>query len=138
MKRMWIMDFWTPTDGKKSPVIKELDHEHAGNSQAERVFVQLLSAVETYGPGLKLPHNRNLGEGLFELRNRGHGKRYYYTETDFSAKDENGEARIILLLGAVGGKSNKSEQQRDIERARKRLQACMKENIPLLQKGERK
>ena len=31
---------------EKSPVAKELDKEHAGNKQAEKVFVQLFSAVE--------------------------------------------------------------------------------------------
>lgn len=67
-----------------------------------------LSILEKLGNGLKLPHSRSLGKGLFELRERQFGYRVYYC---FQGD------RVIILLAA----GNKKSQEKDIEVARKRL-----------------
>jgi Phage derived protein Gp49-like (DUF891) len=99
-----------------------LDKQHKGNKNAEKTFVNLLNAVEAFGTSLTMPYNKNLGDGLFELRDRTHGKRYYYTETRYTSDNH----RIILLLGACG---DKDDQEIDIERARKRLGKISDKNI---------
>lgn len=59
---------------------------------------------------MPLPHNRNLGEGLYELRDTsvGPGYRIYYGIS---------ENCIVILLSS----GDKSSQERDIKTARKRL-----------------
>lgn len=63
-----------------------------------------LRLLELCGNQLKLPHSKALGKGLFELRERAHGLRIYYS---FSRK------RGIILLGA----GNKKTQNKDIKKA---------------------
>ena len=43
-------------------------------------YARLVELLVEYGPGLRLPHSRALGEGLFELRPRGRsgiGRAFY-------------------------------------------------------------
>jgi putative addiction module killer protein len=66
-----------------------------------------LRLLEALGNQLGMPNVKNLGAGLFELREMGFGFRIYFY---FSKENQ----RIIITL--VGG--NKSSQSRDIKRAR--------------------
>ena len=122
----WFLAFWKPRSSANSPVAKEYEKLVAGNKRSEQEFYKLVSAVEKIGPTLALPHNKYVGGGVFELRDRTHGKRYYYAETDLVIEDQSSASKVILLLGAAG---DKGSQQRDIERARKRLSENGEENV---------
>ncbi len=103
MKR-WKIEYW---DGakKNNPIEKWF------NSLTDEQFKEVAAVIkilEKSGNALKLPHSRPLKKGLFELRELKYGYRIYYS---FSGGD------IIILLAA----GNKSEQERDIRIARKRL-----------------
>lgn len=102
----WQVVIWESLSGKK-PVEKwiyELSHSH------RRKIDKLLALVSEFGPFLHLPHNRSLGDGLYELRDTstGPGYRIYYGVS--------GSFLIILLASG-----DKSSQERDIKIARKRL-----------------
>ena len=126
----WRIDFWKPGESKKSPVMKELEKEIKGNSEARKIFLALVETLEDLGPReFASSRNKPLGRGLYELRDLANGKRYYYVETHFSGSKENIGEKIILLLGAVGSKNNPSEQNRDIMKARERLETISKDNI---------
>ena len=56
---------------------------------------------------LRLPHSRPLGQGMFELRERGYGYRIYYTF----------RREVIVLLTA----GDKGTQAKDIRIARARM-----------------
>ena len=68
-----------------------------------------LRLVELVGNQLKLPHSCSLGAGLFELRERQHGYRVYYTFD---------QGQLIVLLHA----GDKKSQAKDIKLARKLLE----------------
>lgn len=127
----WRLDFWKPEDSKKSPVMKELEKEIKGNSEAKKIFLALVETLEELGPReFSSSRNKPLGQGLYELRDLTNGKRYYYVETRFRGREKASTSeRIILLLGAVGSKNNASEQNRDIMKARERLANLSKKNI---------
>ena len=112
-------------------MMKELEKEIKGNSEARKIFLALVETLEDLGPReFTSSRNKPLGHGLYELRDHTNGKRYYYVETHFSGRDKAsiGE-KIILLLGAVGSENNASEQNRDIMKARERLETISKDNI---------
>ena len=97
---------WESSSGKR-PIekwIQDLPHTH------KRKIDKLFGLLETFGPQLSLPHNKNLGGGLYELRDSsmGPGYRIYYGVH---------VARIVILLTA----GVKTSQKRDIIIARKRL-----------------
>jgi len=97
---------WNSKSGKK-PVKKwlaDLDKENF------KKVDHLLGLLRKLKRSLSMPHSRNLGEGLYELRDRstGPGYRIYYTWQ---------ENTLVILLGA----GTKGSQDRDIEIARKRL-----------------
>lgn len=104
---MYDIRFWESPSGRK-PVRKWLD---GLSDQAFKRIRKLLAMVERRGPALGMPHSRNLGDGLFELRETGTGPghRLYYCEV---------ESQIIVLL--AGG--DKGSQERDIVTARKRME----------------
>ena len=137
--RLWRVEIWRSPGSGKSPVEKEIDKTLKGNVKAQFMFTNLIEAVEKYGPTLAMPQNKSLGDRLFELRDTREGKRYYYSITDYLYDDpKTGATQIILLLGAVGGKDNKKEQQKDIMRARSRLAEITEENIGIFSKGGEK
>ncbi|MGY3805311.1 type II toxin-antitoxin system RelE/ParE family toxin [Pigmentibacter ruber] len=74
-----------------------------GKFEALYEEIKLLSKA---GNILTMPHSKNLGEKLYELRERSYGIRVYYTFR---------KGKIILLLN--GG--DKSSQAEDIKKARK-------------------
>lgn len=102
----WNIKMWESSAGRK-PVLNWL-------SDLEKVdqkkVAKLIDLIERFGPVLPLPHNRNLGGGLYELRDvsTGPGYRIYY----FVHK------KVVIVLLAAG---DKSTQERDIETARKRM-----------------
>lgn len=67
-----------------------------------------LELLALSGNVLLMPHSKNLGAGLHELRERNFGLRVYYTFV---------ENQLILLVAA----GDKSSQQRDIKQAYKIL-----------------
>lgn len=68
----------------------------------------LLGLLKRCGNQLRLPHSKALGERLFELREKTHGLRIYYTYQ--------GNKIIVLLVAG-----NKDSQVRDIKLARSRM-----------------
>ena len=123
----WALMFWKPAGNAKSPSLKELKKEQQGNSPAKKKFLTLVELVEDLGPELILPYNRRLGPNLYELRDVGNGKRYYYKETDFLLIEEGSEKRIILLLLVAG---DKGSQDGDIKLSEERAKQSMeKDNI---------
>jgi putative addiction module killer protein len=78
-------------------------------SQKKKVDM-LLKLIEQFGPALRMPNGKPLGEGLYEARDdsKGPGFRIYYQKF--------GNAILVLLVGG-----NKSSQKRDIETARSRM-----------------
>jgi phage-related protein len=66
-----------------------------------------------YGPSLRLPHSRSLGEGLFELRPRGHtaiGRAFYCFMIG---------KRVTVLHAFI--KKTQQTPDRELRLARKRL-----------------
>lgn len=102
----WVIKMWESKTGRK-PVFDWL-------SELEKVdqkkVAKLMGLIEQFGPMLPLPHNRNLGSGLYELRDTstGPGYRIYYFVHN----------KVVIVLLAAG---DKSSQERDIETARKRM-----------------
>ena len=68
---------------------------------------KLIRLLEIMGFDLGMPVSKNLGEGLFELRDRARGLRLYYCFYE--------HAVAVLLLGG-----DKSSQDADIKKARTR------------------
>lgn len=115
--KKWVLMFWKSTSSNSSTVLKELKKEHRGNKGAIKKFLVLANILESEGPSLPLPYNKYLLDDIFELRDVGNGKRYYYKETDFYIVNEDEESQIILLMSACG---NKGSQQSDINNATER------------------
>ncbi|BBH54690.1 type II toxin-antitoxin system RelE/ParE family toxin [Fluviispira sanaruensis] len=100
---MWEIEFFEDKRGKKP--VQDWFAKLAKPDQKE--IAKLLGLLEIFGYELALPHAKNLGGGIYELRAKakGAGYRVYYT-----FKND----KIIILLVA----GDKSTQQRDIEKAR--------------------
>jgi putative addiction module killer protein len=100
----WILEYWVDDSGKRSVErwLLKLTHEQFKAVSKE------LKLLESCGNGLKLPHSKALGKGLFELREQRYGYRIYY---GFYL------SKIIILLHA----GDKSKQENDIKIARTRL-----------------
>lgn len=107
MAEKWQVVFWESRRGKR-PVEQWLDDLPRNDLKR---MAKLIRMVQERGPWLGMPFCRNLGDGLYELRDQGAGPGYriYYGLFD----------RIVVLLVAAG---DKSSQERDIFQARKRLQ----------------
>lgn len=69
--------------------------------------------LQLLGNELRMPHSKALSDGLFELRERRYGFRIYYS---FHGK------QIVIVLAA----GDKSSQDKDIRKARKRLEELAK------------
>jgi putative component of toxin-antitoxin plasmid stabilization module len=91
-------------------------------------FRALVKVLEALGPyEMLMPKNKNLKNGLFELRDTQNGHRYYYCPTEYQGKDEVIYSVVLLLV--CGDKNNPSSQRRDIEKARKRMEKIPLQNI---------
>lgn len=80
-------------------------------------YARILELLMAHGPGLRLPHSRAFGEGLFELRPRGRagiGRAFYC----FVA------GRRVLVLHAFVKKSQQTPD-RELKLARKRLKEIL-------------
>jgi phage-related protein len=76
-------------------------------------YARLIELLAEYGPGLRLPHSRALGDGLFELRPQGHsgiGRAFYCFIV----------GRRIVVLHAFMKKSQQTPAS-ELNLARKRL-----------------
>jgi phage-related protein len=76
-------------------------------------YARLVELLVVYGPSLRLPHSRALGEGLFELRPRGRsgiGRAFYCFRV----------ARRVVVLHAFVKKSQQTPE-RELKLARKRM-----------------
>ena len=94
-------------DGKKDALVQFLETlKNKNDAQKVRKLIRLL---EIMGLDLGMPVSKNLGQGLFELRDRSRGLRIYYCIY--------GQTIAVLLLGG-----NKSSQESDIQKARLRRQ----------------
>jgi len=67
-------------------------------------LVQLIAILQEYGNELKMPTVKNIGKGLYELRDTDYGYRIYFC---YHGKQ--------IVVGLVGG--NKTSQKRDIKTA---------------------
>lgn len=102
--KQWKIEYWDA--GKtKNPIEKWLDKL---TKEQLRSVSKEISLLEASGNELQLPHSKALGKGLFELRERRHGYRIYYSF----------QGEFIILLLAAG---DKKSQKRDIKIARERL-----------------
>jgi putative addiction module killer protein len=110
---MFELRFWQDARGR-TPV---RDWFEALAAPQKRTVARLLGLLERLGPQLALPYARNLGGGLWELRDTGTGPgmRVYYGF----------HGQTLVLLVAAG---QKSSQARDIERARRILDGIEKED----------
>jgi len=109
----WTVAYWSERNDKQ-PIEAWLDA--LTKDQLKSVAKELL-LLERCGNTLRLPHSKPLGKGLFELREKTFGYRLYYQFLP---------DRTILLLHA----GDKSSQQKDIERARSRLNSTKWETTP--------
>ena len=100
---MYELRFWADARGKH-PVVDWF--KSLAKPQA-RTVARLFSLLKEKGPNLPPPYAKNLGAGLWELRDAstGPGMRVYYC---FHAE------KVIVLVAS----GQKSTQARDIERAR--------------------
>lgn len=76
-------------------------------------YAHLVELLLEYGPSLRLPHSRALGDGLFELRPRGRagtGRAFYCFMLG---------KRITVLHAFI--KKTQQTPDRDLKQARKRL-----------------
>jgi len=76
-------------------------------------YVRLVELLIEYGPSLRLPHSRSLGEGLFELRPRsrtGIGRAFYCFMVG---------KRVTVLHAFI--KKTQQTSDRELRLARKRL-----------------
>ncbi len=102
---MWVIEYWNEHD-TESPVEEWLDEL---TKEQFKSVAKELKLLEQCGNQLRLPHSGSLGGGVFELRERRHGHRIYYT---FS------KHKIMVLLCA----GDKHTQENDIKTARNRLE----------------
>lgn len=109
MNYTWTIKHWLDTD-EINRWFDKLAKEQS-NSVAKE-----LRLLQRAGNGLRLPHSRALGKGLFELRETRFGYRIYYTFH---------EGQVIILLTA----GDKSTQQKDIRVARERLEILLKHEV---------
>jgi phage-related protein len=80
-------------------------------------YAHLIELLIEYGPGLRLPHSRALGEELFELRPRGRsgiGRTFYCFLLG---------KRIVVLHAFI--KKTQQTPDRDLKLARKRLREVL-------------
>lgn len=105
MDKTWVIKYWITDSGKNETErwFNRLPTEHA------RSVTKELTLLKKCGNYLKLPHSRALGKKLFELRERMHGYRIYYTF--------HGHQMIVLLVAG-----DKSTQKNDILLARERIE----------------
>lgn len=123
----WWLMYWKSSNSDESTVAKELSKELKGNKPALKKFRALVRLLNENGPTLPEPHNKQLDNVLYELRDLRNGKRYYYVETDFILKEDGKKKRIILLLANCG---DKGSQERDIKTAISRVKnGCELDNI---------
>lgn len=103
----WSLVFWENIRGSR-PVEEWLLSLPAKDRKR---LDRLLTLLQKRGPLLPMPYSKNLGDGLFELRDtaKGPGFRVYYGLV---------ENQLVLLFAA----GNKSSQKRDIETSKKRLE----------------
>lgn len=76
-------------------------------------YMRLISLMEKHGADLRLPHSRAMGQGLFELRCRGHegiGRAFYCTMV----------GREVVILHSFIKKSQETPEN-ELAIARKRL-----------------
>ncbi len=76
-------------------------------------FARIVELLMEFGPNLRMPHSRALGDGLFELRPRGKegiGRVFYCYASD----------RCVVILHAFVKKS-RSVPEKDMKIARKRM-----------------
>lgn len=76
-------------------------------------FLRLVSLIEEFGPMLRLPHSRAMGDGLFELRPSGRsgiGRAFYCFLV----------GRRVIIIHAFIKKTQKTPE-REIKIARKRV-----------------
>ncbi len=99
MSDQWTIEYYNDEQFEKW--FKKLNKQ--GKFEAIYEEIKLLSKC---GNDLIMPHSKNLGEKLYELRESYYGIRIYYTFR---------KGKIILLLN--GG--DKSSQTEDIKKARK-------------------
>lgn len=78
------------------------------NDQQLKSVAKEVRLLELCGNKLTLPHSKSLGAGLFELRERSHGFRIYYTFEK--------NKRILLLYAG-----DKKMQAKDIIKSRRLL-----------------
>lgn len=100
---MWTVEFWENSRGQRP--VEEWFAELVKPDKKE--IAKLFGLLETFGYELSLPHAKNLGDNLYELRakSKGAGHRVYYT---FQGN------KVIVLLVA----GDKSSQERDILKAK--------------------
>jgi putative addiction module killer protein len=80
--------------------------------------VELIAVLQEYGNDLKMPTVKNIGKGLYELRDTDYGYRIYFC---YHGKQ--------IIVGLVGG--NKTSQQRDIKAASKLIKDLKNNKIKL-------
>ena len=76
-------------------------------------FARMVELLMQFGPGLRMPHSRSLGGGLFELRPRGRegdGRAFYCFVV---------EKRAVILHAFV--KKTQGTPDRDLRIARRRM-----------------
>lgn len=76
-------------------------------------YARLVELLAEYGPSLRLPYSRTLGDGLFELRPRGHsgvGRAFYCFLIG---------KRVIVLHAFI--KKSQRTPDRELKLARKRM-----------------
>ncbi|NTW28170.1 MAG: type II toxin-antitoxin system RelE/ParE family toxin [Coriobacteriia bacterium] len=76
-------------------------------------YVRIVELLVDYGPDLRMPHSRSMGQGLFELRPHGRdgiGRAFYCFVVG---------KRVIILHAAI--KKTQTTAERDLTTARKRL-----------------
>jgi len=81
-------------------------------------FLRLLSLIEEFGPMLRLPHSRSMGNGIFELRPRGRsgiGRAFYCFLV----------GRRVIILHAFIKKTQKTPEK-DLKVARRRANEVKK------------
>ena len=122
----WALMYWKAVSGENSPARKEI-LGMASDKIRIKEYLKLVYGVESFGPyGYQMPNNKNLGKGLFELRDTQKHTRFYYCASDWFCFDENGPRSVLFLLHVD---TNKDKQAQAIELARKRMKNLKLENI---------
>ena len=89
MGNMWSLEFWKDEEKEDSPLRKEI--EKISDKRTIKTMLRLFKLLEEFGPMLPMPNNKFLGNGVFELRDRGLGRRYYlsFSLLQWETKDRN-------------------------------------------------